>query len=150
MTVELKEKIKEYYYKHHDGFTKLVEEDLKLYSKVLIIDCHSFPSIPLPCDQNQSNDRPDICIGVDSFHTPEYIVKTLVSEFEKRGYSIKTNDPFVGSIVPLKYYGKNKKVSSVMIEVNRKLYIDEMTGKSSEDYNKVKEDIKECINILLY
>ena len=40
-------------------------------NKVLIIDCHSFPKYPLPYELNQQTDRPEICIGTDSFHTSE-------------------------------------------------------------------------------
>jgi hypothetical protein len=42
----------------------------------------------------------------------------------------KVNRPFSGSIVPANNFDKNKRVFSVMIEVNRRLYMDETTGEN--------------------
>jgi len=130
-----------YYHSHHDRLNKAVGYQLKKYGKVLIIDCHSFPSIPLPYEYVQSKDRSDICIGTDDFHTPESLTQRCVQLFQKKGYSIKINKPFKGSLVPGEYYQKNKNVCSVMIEVNRKLYMDEKTGTKIAEYEGVKSDL---------
>jgi N-formylglutamate amidohydrolase len=57
-------------------------------------------------------------------------VDILERNFKEIGYSVKINTPFSGSIVPLGFYKKEKKVISVMIEVNRKLYMNEETFKN--------------------
>lgn len=59
-----------YYRPHHRHFTEEVALLLQEAGQVLIIDCHSFPSRPWPYELNQDQDRPDICIGSDPFHTP--------------------------------------------------------------------------------
>ena len=133
--------INTYYKPHHDKLKKAVGNQLKDYDKILIIDCHSFPSIPLPYEFNQTKSRPDICIGTDDFHTPENLTQRCRQLFQKKGYSIKINEPFSGSLVPWEYYQKSKNVHSIMIEVNRKLYMDEKTGDKNSGYDKVKSDI---------
>ena len=60
--------INKYYHSHHQKLNDTVENHLKKYGKSFIVDCHSFPSVPLPYESNQSKDRPDICIGTDNFH----------------------------------------------------------------------------------
>ena len=45
-----------------------------------------------------------------------------------RGWSVRENSPFAGSIVPLPHYGKERRVASVMVEINRSLIMDEATG----------------------
>jgi len=60
-----------YYRPHHRRFTEAVAGLLNEAGQVQIIDCHSFPSSPLPYEPNQDADRPDICIGTDPFHTPQ-------------------------------------------------------------------------------
>ena len=107
----------------------------------MIIDCHSFPSIALQYELDQSEARPDICIGADDFHTPDWIIDKLFEEFEGFGYSTAVNKPFSGTIVPLPYYKKEPKVLSVMIEVNRKLYMDELSGSKNSGYNTLKSNI---------
>ena len=136
--------LENWYDTHHSKFGKTVKEKLNSFGKCIIIDCHSFPPIPLPYEIDKSTDRPDICIGTDSFHTPDELAEILKKEFLVRGYSVKENSPFSGAIVPIDYYMTEKRVVSVMIEVNRKLYMDDR-GKKTDGYQKVKNDIKNII-----
>lgn len=58
-----------YYAPHHAKLSKVVSSILSKNGMTLVIDCHSFPSSPLPYENDQSENRADICIGTDSFHT---------------------------------------------------------------------------------
>ena len=78
-TLQLQEKdilISQYYDTHHQALVTAVKIELEKYGKALIVDCHSFPSHPLPCDEDQTIPRPEFCIGTDSFHTPEALSQT--------------------------------------------------------------------------
>ena len=142
VTAEEKKKILSAYYDfHHQKFEKLVDEKLNEYGEALIIDCHSFNPYPLPHEKDKTQ-RPDICIGLDEFHTDKKLAFYLKDFFERKKYSVKINSPFQGSIVPLKYYRRNKNVSSVMIELNRKLYKNRL-GKKTEIFQKLKDDLEE-------
>ena len=144
LVVPEKEKILiTYYDSHHQKFEKLVDEKLKEYGEAFIIDCHSFNPYPLP-HENDKTQRPDVCIGFDEFHADKELVLFLKDCFESKGYSVKIDSPFQGSIVPLKYYGRNKKVRSVMIELNRKLYMNKL-GERTGNFQKLKADISEII-----
>ena len=136
-----------YYDKHHLYFEELVEQTLKEHTQCLIIDAHSFSSVPLPYELHSQNYRPDICIGTDNFHTPDWICEYFYNAFSKLGYKVAINNPFCGTIVPLKYYGKNKKVSSVMLEINRSLYMDENTGEKTKKFTKIKKDILKVVHL---
>ncbi len=59
--------------------------------------------------------------------------------FEDLNFTVKYNEPFKGSIVPLKYLNKNKNVQSIMIEVRRDLYMNEKTGKKIRNFKKIKD-----------
>jgi len=112
--------INTYYHPHHNALTQIVDDCLKQYNQCLIIDCHSFPAQPLPYENDLN--RPDICIGTNSYHTSTDIKDCLLKVFEAFGYRVAIDSPFSGTIVPLKHYHKDKRVASVMIEVNRSLY----------------------------
>ncbi len=136
---EKSEILTRYYDVHHQNLEELVEEKLRAYSEALIIDCHSFNPYPLP-HENDKTTRPEICIGIDEYHTSKDLVEYLVNAFKQKKYVTKINSPFSGSIVPLRYYGKNKNVHSVMIELNRSLYMDS-NGVKSKNFNRLQEDI---------
>lgn len=120
----IKEKIyKEFYLKHHEDFADLVSKKLEKYNSVNIIDCHSFSNKPFLSDLRQEKIRPDICIGTDEFHTPTYLLNLIKGVFINAGLTVEINYPYKGSIVPMKYYKKDNRVNSIMIEINRNLYM---------------------------
>ena len=126
----VKDKIKkEFYDVHHQLLEKLTQEKLDYYKNIYIIDCHSFTDEPFLTDDDKTKNRPDICLGVDEYHTPQWLVDQLISGFEYFDLSVKINSPYSGTIVPLKYYKLDSRVKSVMIEVNRKLYMRNRTYK---------------------
>ena len=142
----IKEELITNFYKiHHANFAKIVDKKLIKNNKVLIIDCHSFPKFPLPYELNQNINRPEICIGTDNFHTSEKLKNLFIEFFKEFNFTIKFNDPFNGSIVPHKYYYKDRRVQSVMIEVRRDLYMDEQTEKKSSNFNEIKNILKKII-----
>lgn len=118
--------VKKYYEAYHSNLTKIVESKLEKYNTALIIDCHSFNSMPLPYE-DKSLLRPDICIGTDEYHTDKFITEYISTFLTNKKVDFAFNTPYSGSIVPLKYYRTDKRVHSVMIEVNKKLYMNEKT-----------------------
>ncbi len=139
--------LRTYYDKYHYKLERLVEEKLEMCGKCMIVDGHSFYETPLPYEIDQSTNRPDICIGTDDYHTPEVLIKELDVFFRERGYSTAINTPFAGAIVPMKYYRKDKRVQSIMIEINRRLYISQDASLKPE-YQNVKSDINKAVDLL--
>ena len=149
VTPELKEKVlTAYYWKHHNKFNTAVNNQLNTYGKVTIIDCHSYPSRPLKRDLDKNPKRPDFNIGTDSFHTTKELIDISVSFFEKAGYTLGIDWPYKGSIVPLEHYQKNKNVSTIMLEINRALYLNEPTNKKSETYSQIKQITSDYIRTI--
>ena len=143
---ELRESIlTHYYWKHHDQLNQLVHAQLKEQGRALILDGHSFPSRPFKRDLDQSFNRPDFNIGTDPYHTPQRLVDFSVDFFHRLGYSVGIDWPYRGSIVPLEQYGKNKQVESIMLEVNRALYLKEPSNEKSDRYPEIKRVVGEYI-----
>ena len=60
---------------------------------------------------------------------------------ESCGYSTARDQPFSGTIVPMKHYRKDHRVQSLMIEINRWLYL-------AEDYSVDSERIGTLVSVL--
>ena len=126
-----------WYCPHHLKFERIVNEVVARSGICLIIDCHSFPSVPLPYELDQTADRADFCIGTDSFHTPAGVRDAIVEAVERKGYSVTVDAPFAGALVPLSSYRKDHRILSVMIEVNRRLYMDESSGLKKGNFAQI-------------
>ena len=120
--------IAEFYQPHHRHLTDAVQATLDHRSSCLIIDCHSFASVPLPHEPDQAHDRPDICLGTDECHSPKQLVAQACGMFEKAGFRTEINRPFSGVLIPKAFNGRDARLMAIMIEVNRRLYMDEASG----------------------
>jgi N-formylglutamate amidohydrolase len=129
------------YADHHSLVAKKL---VSMGDGTLLIDCHSFSSIP-----NMLNSNPpdiDICIGYNDDETrpDNAVLGVIVRHFTSLGYKVGINTPFSNSktfSVPVKY-------SSVMIEVNKRLYMDERTLGKTEGFDKLKREILELYDLL--
>ena len=135
------------YDRHHAGLTAAVDRSLARMGAALVIDCHSFASRRLPYETApETARRPDICIGTDpDFHTPGWLAACLCSAFAEKGYTVAVNEPFGGTLVPMKHYCRDSRVLSAMIEVNRGLYMDEETGLRSRGFAALQADIRDVL-----
>jgi N-formylglutamate deformylase len=130
--------INSYYHPHHNTLTRMVDDCLGKHGQCLIIDCHSFPAEPLPYELDKN--RPDICVGTDTYHTSSPLKNHLSAAFKAHGYDVAIDSPFSGTIVPLKHYHKDQRVESVMIEVNRSLYA------SPSGFKRIQSDLSHAIS----
>jgi len=114
--------IRKYYDSHHNLFTNLVERSLSKFNKCLVVDCHSYDASRMTCIRQE--DKPEICIGADDYHTSRELVDKAVSYAKEAGFTVGVNVPFAGTIVPQKFYQKDKRIQSIMIEIDRGLYME--------------------------
>ena len=120
-----------------DFHAEVAKKIVEMGEGTLLVDCHSFSSLP-----NLLNSNPpdiDICIGYNDDETcPNKVtIGNIVQYFKARGYKVGINEPFSNSktfSVPMKYH-------SVMIEVNKRLYMNEQTLEKTDGYEKLHREI---------
>lgn len=137
--------LQNYYRPHHLALEQAVDAELERNGSAQIIDCHSFPSVSLPYELDKVGDRPDFCLGMDEFHTDPVLADDIASLLHSKGFSVKLNSPFSGSVVSSKHYLSDKRVGSLMIEVNRKLYMNEASGEKAFRFNEIQNIINEVV-----
>ena len=143
------EVIKKYYDPHHALLNAAVAKSLEQYDTACLLDCHSFPDKPFQRDLSKQTPRPDFNIGTDAFHTPKELTEKAEQFFRDRGYTVGIDWPYSGALVPMMHYQKNKKVKAIMLEINRKLYLEPGTNTKSSNYEVIKSLVKEFELFLL-
>ena len=139
--------LRRYYDPHHRHFSDAVRRKLEAFGECVMIDGHSFYPSALPYERCQRADRPDFCIGTSEYHTPEKTVCALREVLEGKGFSVGINVPFEGTIVPMEFFEQDRRVHSVMVEINRRLYMDTRGGKSRH-YEYIRSVLRECISAI--
>lgn len=138
-----------WYWPHHERLTQAVDNALSTHGHCLVLDAHSFPSAPLPYELDQAHDRPQICIGSDAFHTPPSLLAVAIETFRRHGFSVEVDRPFSGALVPLAHYQRDARVSALMIEVRRDLYMDEHSGARRADFASVADQVQQAARAII-
>ena len=140
--------LERWYWPHHRRLDDAVKTALARTGQCLLIDCHSFPSEPLPYETDQNPDRPDICLGTDEFHTPPELLEAAIGAFQWEGFNVAVDRPFSGALVPMSRHRRDRRVGALMVEVNRGLYVDERTGEWSAAGERTSERLKRALQRL--
>lgn len=104
----------------------------------LIIDAHSFPSDLAP--------EVGVCIGFneDASKPGGFAIDAVRRIFEAAGYAVALNRPYANAIAPRGYVGH-----SLMIEVNKRLYMNEETIEKSDGFERLQAAIRRAYAELL-
>jgi N-formylglutamate deformylase len=135
------------YYTHHERLTASVDSALASLGEARIVDCHSFPDKPLRCSLYQGDGKFDFNIGTDSFHTPPSWIEASVAFFADRGFRLGIDEPYAGSIAPIKHYQKDARVKSMMLEINRNLYMKEDYTRGPR-FNEIQGVVSDFLSII--
>ncbi|WP_336883045.1 N-formylglutamate amidohydrolase [Rhodococcus globerulus] len=115
------ELIEAYFRPYADAVTTAVENRLNACGQAVVIDLHSYPEKPSAFEDSRAA-RPPLCIGTDPQHTPPWLTAAARGAFTSLA-EISENTPYSGTYVPLRHYGTDDRVSSVMIELRRDTYL---------------------------
>lgn len=139
--------VEEIYRPYHAQLNRAARQITDQFGQCVLIDCHSFPSEPRYYE-DQTPNRPDICLGTSERYTPQWMIDVLRTYFESQGLSVQLNTPFAGTILPNELIADAKyrnSIASIMIEVNRKLYMDEQTFEQSERFAEIRAIIQDAL-----
>ena len=116
---------------------------LDRFNKALLIDCHSFPLLPLSWEIHQHQRRPEFCLGTDPSHTPKELVEAVRAAVDA---DLLVDEPFTGSYTPSRFYAKDTRVASLMIEVRRDLYMNELDGTKTQHFDQTRSMLDQMID----
>jgi N-formylglutamate deformylase len=119
-----------WYEPYRQAMTGLADARLDAVGRVTIIDVHSYPCTRLPYERG-GDKRPAVCLGTDSFHTPDWLLIAACDAFHDYG-TLATDSPFAGCYVPLVHYRSDPRVTAIMVELRRDTYMTEPGGEPTE------------------
>jgi N-formylglutamate deformylase len=123
----------------------LVDERISATGRAIVLDLHSYPVKALPYERFQDARRPPVCLGVDFDHTPAALVERASAACSPLG-DVVVNEPFVGTYIPLRHFGRDIGVTSVMVELRRDLYLRGDGSLDEEGAGKVVEALVAILN----
>ncbi|MGX1812072.1 N-formylglutamate amidohydrolase [Nocardia sp. NPDC055321] len=116
-----------YFHPYARAMADLVTDRLRATGRAVILDVHSYPTKPLAYELFAAGGRPPICLGTNDFHTPPKLTAFAAAVFAGFG-GVAVDTPFAGTYVPLDRYRSEPRVTALMVEIRRDVYMAEPGG----------------------
>src|ERR1700744_2323737 len=131
-------RIEALYKPYHRALRRLINKAHQAFGVVVLVDCHSMPSIGGACAEPR---WPDVVIG-DRYGTsgapllPDMVEETM----RALGYSTGRNKPYAGGFITEHYGNPASGLHTVQVELNRAVYMDERRRIRGERFAQVAAD----------
>jgi len=139
-------RIETLYKPYHRALRRLINRVHQTFGTVVVVDCHSMPSIGVSRDEPR---RPDIVIG-DRYGTscapllPDRVEETM----SRLGYSVGRNKPYAGGFITEHYGNPASGLHAIQLEFNRAIYMDERRREKGPRFAQVAADFTELADAL--
>ena len=142
-------RIEYFYCTYHKTLKNLIKSTKDRFGGTILIDCHSMPSFGAPGVRSRILRNVDIVLGDNhgTSCTPE-ITDAVENTLSKMGYRVKRNTPYSGGYITQNYGLPEKNIHALQIEINRALYMDELTIQRSPGLHPLARNIKLLIQSL--
>jgi N-formylglutamate amidohydrolase len=131
-------RIEALYKPYHRALRRLINKAHQTFGAVVLVDCHSMPSIGVSRDEPR---RPDVVIG-DRYGTScaPLLADTVEETMRGLGYSVGRNKPYAGGFITEHYGNPASGLHTVQLELNRAIYMDERRRERGPRFEQIAKD----------
>jgi N-formylglutamate amidohydrolase len=131
-------RIEALYKPYHRALRRLINKAHQAFGTVIVVDCHSMPSIGISRDEPR---RPDVVIG-DRYGTScaPQLADVVEDTMASLGYSVGRNKPYAGGFITEHYGNPASGLHTIQLELNRAIYMDERRRERGPRFNQMTAD----------
>src|SRR6201997_1632040 len=131
-------RIEQLYKPYHRALRRLINKAHRAFGTVIVVDCHSMPSIGVARDEPR---RPDVVTG-DRYGTScaPALADSVEETMSRLGYSVGRNKPYAGGFITEHYGNPASGLHAIQLELNRAIYMDERRRERGPRFAQVAAD----------
>ena len=146
---EIKERFDVYYHPYHRELKRIVDETHAKHGKVWQFSCHCMSAIGAPTHADAGQPRADFCLGNIGYTTSSKdFIEYVAAEIKKLGYSVTLNTPYEGNELNRRHGAPARGIESIMVEINKKLFMDTKSFRKTEGFASLKSDLDRLLKTL--
>ena len=143
-------RIDQWYLPYRARLAALIDELHATHGTVWHVNCHSMKSRGNAMNVDAGAARPDLVISDRRGATAESGLTARIADwFAGRGYRVQENDPYQGGDLVRTFGDPARGRSSVQIEINRALYMDEATTEPHAGFAPLQENLTAFATVLV-
>lgn len=148
---DVRARIDRIYVPYHHALEEQNDALLARFGFVWHIDWHSMKSRGnAMTPDGEGALRPDMVVGdLDGTSADPHLVELVIAHLRGLGYRISVNDPYKGATIVRKYGDPSRGCSTIQIEMNRALYLDEPSVEPTPGFSKLKNSLESLMAVLV-
>ena len=148
---EIQHRIDACWQPYHAALGQLLDRAHEHFGQVWHINCHSMPSVAGAFATDQPGlVHPDFVLGDRDGTTSDPAFREFIAAWlRERGYDVSVNSPYKGVELVRAFGSPAQGRHSLQIEINRKLYMDEISLRPTENYDRLKTHLRELTAALI-
>ena len=137
------QRLDNYYWPYHRELEQLLDRAQQSTGAFWHLNCHSMPAFSTSVSpEGPGVPRADFCLGTRDGTTCDGAFTELVEScLASMGYAVTIDDPYKGVELIRRYSDPVHGRHSLQIEINRRLYMDEVSITKHEGFSALKADI---------
>lgn len=150
-SAEVRSRIERCWKPYHEALAAEIDARYRSFGAVWHIDCHSMPAVGDANADDPGRARADFVLGDRDGTTCDPAFTRLVGEtLRDLGYGVAFNDPYKGVELVRKHGRPAENRHSLQVEVNRRLYMDELTLMPNDGYAKLERDLEKLLSAVAW
>src|SRR4030095_3152892 len=143
---EVERRIEDCYLPYHAALATELDAAHRAFGAVWHLDCHSMPAVGDANADDPGRARADFVLGDrDGTTCAANFTRIVASVLEGMGYAVAINDPYKGVEIVRRHGRPAENRHSLQVEVNRRLYMDEITLVPNDGYAKLERDLERLL-----
>ncbi|MEN2977808.1 N-formylglutamate amidohydrolase (plasmid) [Tistrella bauzanensis] len=146
---EVMERLEKYHRPYYRELGQNIDRLKQAYGFVYHLSCHCMSAVGAPTHPDAGQERADFCVGnLNGQTSSDAFINFVAETIRARGYSCTINTPYTGGELNGRFGAPADGVESIMVEINKKLFMDTKTFRKTEGFDRVKADVSAILKIV--
>ena len=139
---EIEERLNRYYRPYHAELKRIADDLYSRFGRLTQISCHCMSAVGAPTHPDAGQPRADFCVSdLKGVSASKEAMSLIVETLKSYGYSVSVNTPYVGNELIRRIGDPARRIDSIQVEINKKLFMDTKTFRATEGLTKVRADL---------
>jgi len=136
---EVQHRLDRYWRPYHRELASVMDRMLTAHGFYFQLSCHCMSAVGAPTHADAGKERLDFCLGNlrGTSSTTEFI-EFIAATIRAQGFTCSVNTPYTGGELNRRYGKADGTQESVMIEINKKKFVDIASFKKTEGFDAIQ------------
>ncbi len=143
---EVMERLEKYHRPYYAELGQNIERLKSAFGFVAQVSCHCMSAVGAPTHPDPGQDRPDFNLGnVNGTTSSAEFIGFVEARIKSLGYTCGMNFPYNGGELNARFGDPKNGVESIMVEINKKLFMDVKTFKKTAGFDRLRADVTKIL-----